>query len=455
MDDIEQYGEDVQRVLLSFMISDPTSFTRSRNIIRDEYFEDHLRPAVRYILDYANKYSTLPTPAQIKAGSRVQVDPFEGIEPQHAAWYLENIEGFCRFKALEFAILDGMELLEKGQGGEVERRVREALTISLMHDLGLTYFKDPKGRLEDMRDRSNYISTGWKTLDDKLYGGFTRGALNVFAGGSGSGKSLFLQNIALNWVYSGMNVVYFTLELSEALVAMRLDAMVTGVGTKEILRNLDDVSLKVKIRGRDSGVLVVKKLPEAGTTANDLRAFLKQYEIQTGIRPDAIIVDYLDLMHPNSGKINPSDLFVKDKYTSEEMRALAGEMDLLCVTASQLNRQSVDAEEFDHSHIAGGISKINTSDNVFGIFTSLGMREKGIYELQFLKTRSAAAVGQKIKLAYNPQSLRITDMDPDADQTRPRTVTELQKDLKAETAAEHPKTMRGDLVALMNKVHKR
>jgi hypothetical protein len=186
LDNPDQWGEDVQRVLLSFMISDPTSFALSRSIIEPDYFEDNLRPAIRMILDYADKYRAMPTPEQVEAMGRVRLDVLDPESiAKHSQWYLDSIEQFCKYRALELAVLDGIDLLQKGQGGEVERRVKEAMTISLVSDLGTDYFADPKARLEKMRDKSAYISTGWKVLDDKLYGGFTRGALNIFAGGSG------------------------------------------------------------------------------------------------------------------------------------------------------------------------------------------------------------------------------------------------------------------------------
>jgi hypothetical protein len=81
----------------------------------------------------------------------------------------------------------------------------------------------------------------------------------------------------------------------------------------------------------------------------------------------------------------------------------------LFITASQLNRAAVDETEFDHSHISGGISKINTADNVFGIFTSRAMRERGKYQLQLLKTRSSSGVGSKVDLDFDVNSLRIVD----------------------------------------------
>jgi hypothetical protein len=87
------------------------------------------------------------------------------------------------------------------------------------------------------------------------------------------------------------------------------------------------------------------------------------------------------------------------------------------VTASQLNRSAVEEIEFDHSHISGGISKINTADNVFGIFTSRAMKEQGRYQIQCMKSRSSTGVGQKIDLDYNVETMRIVDLGEDQQQS--------------------------------------
>jgi len=121
------------------------------------------------------------------------------------------------------------------------------------------------------------------------------------------------------------------------------------------------------------------------------------------------MVDYLDLVMPVSVKVNPNDQFIKDKYVAEELRNLSKELNVLLVTASQLNRSAVDEIEFDHSHIAGGISKINTADNVFGIFTSRSMRERGKYQIQCMKSRSSTGGGMKIDLEYDVDTMRTSD----------------------------------------------
>jgi replicative DNA helicase len=184
--------------------------------------------------------------------------------------------------------------------------------------------------------------------------------------------------------------------------------MVTDTGAKEIFKDLDNVEMKVKMKQKAAGQLRIKYMP-AQSTVNDLRAYCKELQIQTGMKLDFLCVDYLDLLMPVSAKVSPSDLYVKDKYVSEELRNLAKELDIIFVTASQLNRSAVEEIEFDHSHISGGISKINTADNVFGIFTSRSMRERGQYQIQLMKTRSSSGVGQKVELAFDVETLRITD----------------------------------------------
>ena len=223
-----------------------------------------------------------------------------------------------------------------------------------------------------------------------------------------------MANLGVNWALARFNVVYLTFELSEALVSMRVDSMTTDIPSRDIFKSIDDVEMKVKMIGKKSGAFQVKYMP-TGKNANDIRSFLKEYEIKTGKKVDVLLVDYLDLMSPIAARISAENLFVKDKYVSEELRDLAMELNCLFVTASQLNRASVEEIEFDHSHISGGLSKIQTADNVIGIFTSRAMRERGRYQIQLMKTRSSSGVGAKIDLEFDVDSLRIRDLAEDDD----------------------------------------
>ena len=405
----KEYTVDMQKLFLEMMLQDAQSYTRVQNIFNPENFDRSLQSSAAFIKEHCDKHNTMPDMKQVTAVTGVKLTPLEEAKDGHFDWFLEEFEGFTRRQELERAILKSADLLEKGDYDPVEKLVKEAVQISLTKDMGTDYFDDPKARLMAIKSSNGQVSTGWPMLDRLLYGGFNRGELQIWAGGSGSGKSLFMQNLAVNWAMQGMNGCYLTLELSEGLCAMRMDSMMTNTSSKEIFKDIDNVEMKVKLAGKKAGHLRIKYMA-AQSTVNDIRAYMKELEIQTGSKPDFLCVDYLDLLMPVSAKVSPNDLFVKDKYVSEELRNLAKELDIIFVTASQLNRSAVEEVEFDHSHIAGGLSKINTADNVFGIFTSRAMRERGRYQIQLMKTRSSSGVGQKVDLEFNIETLRITDV---------------------------------------------
>ena len=409
---IKDYGIEVQKLYLELMLADAEVFVRCQGIFDHTLFDRKLQDAAEFINEYAKQYSVLPDYEMVNASCRTDMKRPEDVKEGHMDWLMDEFESFTRHKAIERAIIASADLLEKHNYGEVETLIKEAVQIGLARDMGTDYFADPRGRLMGLKDKNGQISTGWPCMDRKLFGGMNRGELNIFAGGSGAGKSLFLANLGVNWALMGLNVVYLTLELSEALVSMRIDSMVTGVGTKEIFKDIDSVEMKVKMIGKKAGMLQIKYMP-SGKTVNDIRAYIKEYEIRVGKKVDVLLVDYLDLLMPIGKKISAENLFVKDKYVSEELRNLAMEKKILLVTAAQLNRGAVEEVEFDHSHISGGLSKIQTADNVFGIFTSRAMRERGRYQIQLMKTRSSSGVGQKVDLEFNIESLKISDLPED------------------------------------------
>ncbi len=427
---INDYNIDVQTVFLRMMVTNAELYTRVMNIMNAENFDRRLRPVAEFITEHTKKYNVMPDPIQIKATTDVSVERVDELDEGHYDWFLAEFESFTKQKELERAILKSADLLEKGEYGPVEKLIKDAVQISLQKDLGTDYFADPRARLMALKSNNGQNSTGWPILDQKLYGGFNRGELQIFAGGSGSGKSLIMQNLAVNWVQAGLNGVYITLELSEGLCSMRIDSMMTDTSSREIFKDIDNVEMKVKMVSKKAGNLRIKYMP-AQSNVNDLRAYVKELQIQTGMRVDFLCIDYLDLIMPVSAKVSPSDLFVKDKYVSEELRNLAKELNVLFVTASQLNRSAVEEIEFDHSHISGGISKINTADNVFGIFTSRSMRERGLYQIQLMKTRSSSGVGQKIELKFDVETLRITDDGTDESYKAQPSGTQLLAKIKA------------------------
>lgn len=418
------YDDSFQKMLFRYMIQSPETFSRVSSIFDPENFSKPLQESAKFIQAYASAHNSMPDIEMLNTmcGTGLSETLIDGIESK-TDFILDQFEKFTKQRALERAIVKAFDMLEKeadkgtSSFDPIEKLVKDAIQISLTKDLGTEYYEDPKGRLLVLKDSQGTISTGIASLDYKMFGGMNRKELNIVIACSGGGKSLFMQNMAVNWSQAKMNGVYITLELKEELCCKRMDSMSTGIPIKDINSKIDDVELRVKMARKGAGSLRVKYLP-AQSNVNHIKSYLKELQIQTGVKIDFLIIDYLDLMMPISVKVNPSDLFIKDKYVAEELRNLANELDVLLLTACQFNRSAIDETSFDHSQIAGGISKIYTADNVFSINTSRSMRERGRYQLQFLKTRNSGSVDQTIDLGFDAETMKFYHVSEEESSSR-------------------------------------
>ena len=178
--EIKDYNAGIEELFIRYMISDEDLFVRCRGILKDVYFDNKQnRDVVKFLISHTEQYSQLPSLDQIEAVTKKVLKKVDDVQDK---WFLKEIETFCKHKALREAILQSPELLEEGRYGEVEAAVKAAVQIALVKDLGLDYYKDPKSRLEALKDNKGQTSTGWKTVDDKLFGGLNRGEITIFAG---------------------------------------------------------------------------------------------------------------------------------------------------------------------------------------------------------------------------------------------------------------------------------
>lgn len=182
---IREYSVDLQKLFLEMMLADAQSFVRVRNIFNSENFDRSLRETAKFIADHSDKYRALPTLDQISATTGLALKPIHDIQSEHYEWFMTEFERFTKKQELERAILKAADLLEKGEFEPVEKLIKDAVQISLTKDMGTDYFSDPTDRINKYFNSGGQISTGWPSLDRVLYGGFSRGELNIFAGGSG------------------------------------------------------------------------------------------------------------------------------------------------------------------------------------------------------------------------------------------------------------------------------
>lgn len=419
------FDEKSQQNLINLLISDKTIFTRARTILQPRYFSSQFQKTISYLLDFSQKYNSLPLIDQINDVARLDepLKIIDGVEQNtniHKS-ILDTVERFCQQRALELAVIECADRVNKGQGQGIDAIVKEAQKVSLQKDFGINFWENPKEWLGALESEQGTVSTGWKSLDDLLNGGFCWGELEYFVAPANMGKSLAMQNIGLNWSRLGNVVLFFTLEMDMKLVGKRIAAMATGKPYRTIKFNIDEIAEAIVYERMDKkpGVFQLINIKQ-GCTALDIEAYIQNFELKTNLIPNIIIVDYADIMIPCDKRYDPNNIGLIDNKISLELRELVRERTKngkpsLCLTASQITKDAMAEEELNLSNVAGGKAKSCNADNMIAVSTSDAMRAKGEYRFTMLKTRNSGGKGKKLKIKYDVDTLRMEDMEIDLD----------------------------------------
>lgn len=438
---------DKQRLVLSCLAANRELMALCSGIIKPSYFDPSLKKTVRFMQEYFEKYKDVPKLATIRAEGGIPLEDAGVITKADIAYVSHEVEEFCQNRAITEAIIAGPELLQKGDFGQILETLKLAISVGLQKDIGIDYFADPEERLKLTLDSTQRISTGWPEVDDLLGGGIARQELILFAANSGGGKSMNMLNLGKNLLAQGLNGVYISLEMGEGVVSKRLDSMITHIGQDALLKEMSRAASLIENAAAKMGRFIIKRMPENRTNINTIRSYLQQLEQSTGFRPDFIIVDYIDIMG-TTHKIALDNLFVKDKYVTEEVRSLGFDFNAIMISASQLGRTAIDAEKLNQAHIQGGISKINTSDYTIGIKQDDLMRAAGELYFECLKSRNSGNVGKRVLLGWDPVSLNVVSLQKNKDQLK---FTKKSKTVvlgTADTVFEKPKE--NSILSLMN-----
>ena len=170
----------------------------------------------------------------------------------------------------------------------------------------------------------NCVPTKWDSINEVMDGGETGGELGVIVKTAGIGKSWTLQAIGwriLDTIKQGKTVIHYTLELNAQYVGLRYDTIVSGQPTTNLQYHKEEVLKKIN---QLKGELVIKYYPTRTASINTISSHLQQCELQ-GIKPDLVLVDYLDIM-------KSTQHFSEKRHSIgliyEELRGGAGEFDI-------------------------------------------------------------------------------------------------------------------------------
>ena len=302
---------------------------------------------------------------------------------------VKNTERFLREKAVLNTVLETSLDVNSGHidNAKILKRFETACNISLIDNIGMDYLEDIDKHCSDLGEVFNTISSGWKWLDSHLGGGFMAEgrALYVFFGQTNVGKSIFLGNIATNILSQNKTVVLISLEMPEQIYAKRISAQLSKIPFDDLKLQIDPLKRHLneyKVKNSKSK-LIVKEFPPQSLSVLQLKTYINKL-VQKGIKPDAIIVDYINLLTPATAGLSSYDSI---KKITEGLRALTYEFNCPVISATQANRAAINAPQPDMGKTSESMGLAHTVDAMMSIWTEEGDSELGIIHMGIEKNR--------------------------------------------------------------------
>ena len=373
IDSLEKYGHSFQAKVVSALLADGKLLDTLHEIIHPKFFEsDANRWIVEETIEYYNTYKRTPTMDVFKVktakldNSILKGNVIEGLREAYVNignvdldYIKKEFTDFCRNQNLKQVILQSIDLLKAGNYNRIQELVDSAMKVGVESDLGEDYLESFNSRMED--ENRDTVSTGWDVIDDLMDGGLGPGELGVIVSASGGGKTWCLVKLGTVAARNGLNVVHYTLELSQKYVGMRYDTVFSGIPSTELKERKDEVYHKVKGL---SGSVLLKYLPPKSMTTKKLEMHVDKL-IATGNRPDLIIIDYADLMLTNAGRIEST--YAEQGGIYIDLRGLSGEYGIPIWTASQANRSAGSEDVIEADKVADSYAKVMNADFIMSL----------------------------------------------------------------------------------------
>ena len=406
------------------------------DIVQTDYFKSKdIASVFTIIKEFNEKRNQLPTTTEIKqylvtdeqkVSFKRLVTSFSDIDKNiNKDELIENTEQFLKEKAVYHTMLKAAEDIS---AGDVDTTVildkfEKSCNISLVTDLGLGVKTNIDDIIEDLTTVEDKIPSTWEWLDDSLDGGFLQAgkSLYVFAGETNIGKSIFLGNVASNIAKQGKNVLLITLEMSELLYARRICTNISKIPMKEMAVN--GASLRAAVT-ESPGNIYIKEFPPSTVTPNQIKAFCKKFQ-DKGIKLDAIVIDYLNLIHSPIG----NNSYERIKNVTEQIRAISYVFNCPIISATQLNRAGFDQDNPDLATISESIGLAATADVIMSIFQNDEDRDLGIIRLGMMKNRyGPRGMTQPMRIDYSTLTIeQADDIDLEEDDSMLNTLAGLSR----------------------------
>lgn len=393
-DKLTNFGYGFQIKVVSSLLTDKAFLQQVTDILLPDFFESEANQwIVETINKYFREYKVPPTldvfkikvqdiDRDVLKASIIEClkDAFKYIEAEDLEFVKTETVDFCKNQCIKRAILDSVDLLNKGRYEEIKATIDTAMKAGADKEVGHEYNTAANVEARYAENVRSTVPTPWPVINDLADGGFGKGELVVFVAPAGIGKSWGLINVGAHAVKQGLNVVHYTLELNEGYVGQRYDAVLTGIANQNLKYNLDEVANTVsKLKGN----LTIKYYPTKTASCSTIRAHIEKM-IMLGKKPDLVIVDYADLLR---GAVARKEMRHELESIYEDLRGVAGEYEVPMFTASQANRSALEQDVIEADKISESYSKVMIADFVLSLSRKVTDKIAGTGRWHIIKNR--------------------------------------------------------------------
>jgi len=418
--DFSKYGKDFQEKLCQLILKDRMFCDQIEEVLDTQFLElKYLRVFIQKVFEYREKYKVHPTTRTMLTLVRSELDDENDAIQKQVRDYFSRIyksdmevEGeeyikdtaldFCKKQVLKEAMLKSVGLLKNSSFDEIACTINDALKLGCDNNFGYDYLKDFEKRFE-IKAR-NPVSTGWNHIDNLSKGGLGKGELGVVIAPTGAGKSMVLVHLGAQAIKNGKNVVHYTLELADTVVASRYDSCITGVPLRDLFTFKEHIYENVQDL---EGGLIVKEYPTKSASTRTIETHLEKLR-QRDFKVDMILVDYGDLLKPN---VIRKEKRMELESIYEELRAIAQKNNCPVWTASQTNRSGLNAEVITMESISEAFNKCFVADLIFSVSRTIDDKNVNTGRMFIAKNRFGPD-GLVYPLLMDTSNVKIEVLDP-------------------------------------------
>lgn len=187
----------------------------------------------------------------------------------------------------------------------------------------------------------NTIKTGIEELDNMCR--ITTSMLVGVLGAPGSGKTATLLNVLENFSSDGETSIMFSFDMGKPLIYQKMAQKQTGKDSDEIFKifvnknEKEKEKIKYQVKNAYENVKLNFK---TGSTVDDIRKFIIDYEQRTGKKVRMIAVDYLEKL------VGPfSDATANSGYNAAKLQEVCNDLELCCLLLLQPQKMAGDPSD--------------------------------------------------------------------------------------------------------------